>query len=154
MKTRKYLTLLTAVLMLFTLALAGCGGEGGATALTEEEYQAAFEKLGEDFSAIQTDITAITSEDVDSALSLLEQSKQSLREFINIIPPEAYAAAHEKLAAGCQGMVDYLEATTQLVGETDETKIGESVDSMLDVFTNATDEIMEGAELLEAAVNE
>lgn len=151
MKKKKYLTLLTAFLLLFSLALSGCSGDSDS--LTEEEYQAAFEKLGEDFSAIQNDVSSITLEDVDGALALLEQSKESLRDFITIVPPEAYAAAHEKLAAGCQGMVDYLEATTQLMGETDQTKIEEAVNSMTDIFTSATNDMIEGAEMLEEAVN-
>lgn len=156
MKVRKYCSLLTALVMVCALLLAGCGGgeteEAGA--LTEEEYEAAVVKLGEDFTTIQNDAAALDVTDPEAALQLLEDCKAPLEEFIAIVPPAVYAEAHAKLVSGSQAMISFLDTTGTLVGETDATKIQEVYDTMMEQIQTATNDMTEGADLLAEAAGE
>ena len=159
MNTKKHLHLLLALLLVFCLALSACGGGsdngGGETsnALTEEEYQDAVTKLGEDFTASQVEASNLDTSDVDAAVKLLEDAKAPLQEFIAITPPDTYAAAHEKLQSGSQAMVDYIDLVVEIVDETDPTKLQEASEKMMDLIQTAMTDLMVGSQLLEEAAN-
>lgn len=159
MKRNKILTMILSVLMAVLLAclLAGCGkGEdaedvASGEALTEEEYQDAVAKLGEDFTALQDEANNVDTSDVEAAVKLLESLKAPLNDFINIIPPDAYAAAHEKLQSGSRAMIGYIDAVISMVSETDQTKIAEFATKMMEFVQTAMNDLTEGAEMLTEA---
>lgn len=159
MKKNKVLTMMLSMLLVALLAvsLAGCNKSGdngdaaGGEALTEEEYQDAVTKLSEDFTALQEEANNLDTTDVDAAVELLEGLKAPLNDFISIVPPEAYSAAHEKLQSGSQAMIDYIDVVIGMVGETDQTKIEEATAEMLELIQTATTDLTDGAQLLAEA---
>lgn len=160
---RRVLALLAALAL--TVSLTACGGDNAATdggkasassaaasstptALTEQEYQDAVTKLGEEMSQIQEDANGIDATDVDAAKELLDSMKQPLQDFMNVTPPESYADAHEKMKSGCQAMIDYLDTAASMLGETDTTKLNEAATKMQEQMTTAINDLAEGSAML------
>ena len=159
MKRNKWAVRLTGMLLagLLAFSLTACSqGEGasGTTegeALTEQEYQDAVTKLSEDFTTLQTEAANIDTTDVDAAVELLESFKAPLEEFMAVVPPEVYSAAHEKLSSGSQAMIDYIDVMSGMVGETDQAKLEEATTQMLELVETAMADLTEGADLLASA---
>ena len=153
----RILAILAALTM--ALSLTACGGDKAANgdkaaasstaaALTEQEYQDAVTKLGEEMSQIQQDAANLDSTDVDAAKELLESLKQPLQDFMNVTPPESYADAHKKMQSGCQAMIDYLDTASSMIGETDSNKLTEDATKMQEQMTTAINDLTEGSAML------
>ncbi len=148
MKNCKRLWPLFLALVLALSTLTACGGKGG-DAMSEEDYKAEFEKLGEDLTAIQEDSANLDLTDPDTAKKTLEDMKKPFADFINVTPPDSLKDAHEKISSGCQAMVDYIDTTLSLVGETDATKLQEASTKMGEQLQTAMTDLGEGAAMLE-----
>lgn len=146
-RLKKALVLLLSLCLL--VAMTACGG--GEKTMSKEEYEDAVTKLGEDFTAIQNEAAGLDMSDVDGAVKLLEDAKTPLQDFIALTPPDDYADAHAKLSSGSQAMVDYIDIVIAMVNETDMDKIQEQAQQMLEYIQTATQDLTEGAALLEEA---
>ena len=120
-------------------------------ALTEEEYQTAVTELNDKLTSIQTDASALDPNDPDAAKQLLEDMKAPFQDFINITPPASYADAHEKMKSGCQAMIDYLDTVNSMLEETDEGKLQEAANTMMEQLQTAVTDLTEGATMLSEA---
>lgn len=143
---RKLGVLLLALCLL--LAMTACGG---SKALTKEEYEDAVTKLGDDFTAIQNEASNLNMDDLDQTVKLLEDAKAPLQEFMALTPPDVYAGAHEKLSSGSQAMADYIDVVIAMVNETDLNQIQQQAQEMLELLQTASQNLTEGAALLEEA---
>ncbi len=160
---KKILVGITAFCMVFSLV--ACGNDNSndnasksntgntsqseqQTALSKEDYQASFSQLSADLQSIQSQASNIDLTDVDAAKSLLEDLKKPFSDFMNQVPPAEYKEAHEKITSGCQAMIDYIDACSALVGETDTTKIQEATGTLTGYLQTAVNDLMEGSELI------
>lgn len=154
MKRSRTVTLF-AMLMALVLALSACGNTGGGSgsteALTEEAYMEAVTKLQDAFTDIQNQAGTLDTTDVEAATQLLESMKAPLEEFIAVVPPESFSAAHDKLKSGSQALIDFLDTTLSIVGETDTTKLQDASTKMMEQIQTATTDMTEGSQLLAEA---
>ena len=148
MRTRKYISLLLVMLLTCATLLSACGGKSSGEALTEEGYLEAAAKLEEHFAAISSNGFSLDPADTDAALELLESMKAPLEEFTAIVPPEAYAAAHEKLLSGSQSMIACLDTMINMMSETTPAEIQSATEAMLEQFQTASHDLMAGTQLL------
>ncbi len=164
---KRIFTGIVALCMVFSLS--ACGGndsnnsnnagnaskssasESKQTALSKEDYQASFTELATELESIQSEAANIDTTDVDAAKKLLEDLKQPFSDFMSQVPPAEYEEAHQKITSGCQAMIDYIDACSALVGETDATKIQESTQTLTGYLQTAVTDLMEGSELLASA---
>ena len=131
MKTCKRLLALLLALTMLTALLTACGTkDADDAALTEEESQTAVTELND---------------------KLLEDMKAPFQDFINITPPASYADAHEKMKSGCQAMIDYLDTVNSMLEETDEGKLQEAANTMMEQLQTAVTDLTEGATMLSEA---
>ncbi len=152
MKTCKRLLALLLALTMLTALLTACGKkDADDAALTEEEYQTAVTELNDKLTSIQTDASALDPNDPDAAKQLLEDMKAPFQDFINITPPASYADAHEKMKSGCQAMIDYLDTVNSMLEETDEGKLQEAANTMMEQLQTAVTDLTEGATMLSEA---
>ncbi len=145
------------------LSLTACGGktdnQGGAdgadaqasAALTEEEYQQAAENLATELAAIQTEVSKLDWNDTEAAKSALEELKKPLNNFMLVTPPTSYEAGHEKMKSGCQALIDFVDVTISIVGETDQAKLEAGSVRMQELIAASVNDMAEGAALLEQA---
>ena len=158
MKTKKSLSWLISLLLVSAMVLctAACSSNsanaGASEALTEEEYQEAVTKLGDSFTALQTEAASLDLTDPDAAKEMLESLKAPLSEFIAIVPPETFQSAHEKMKSGSEAMIDYIDTAISLVSETDAAKIQEASTTMMEQLQTASNDLLEGAQMLEDAM--
>ena len=152
MKTCKRLLALLLALTMLTALLTACGKkDADDAALTEEEYQTAVTELNDKLTSIQTDASALDPNDPDAAKQLLEDMKAPFQDFINITPPASYADAQEKMKSGCQAMIDYLDTVNSMLEETDEGKLQEAANTMMEQLQTAVTDLTEGATMLSEA---
>lgn len=166
MKTKTFSRLAVLMLtlaMMLTLAACGNGNQNNNSsnnsdneqpvALTEEEYQQAVIDLGDKVTEASNAAASLDPNDPEAAKQVLADMKAPFVEFMAITPPEAYAAAHEKLQTGCQAMIDYIDLVTSLIDETDPSKIADAQPQMMELLQTVTDSFTEGSQLLAEAVS-
>ena len=167
MKTKtscRLVTLLLALTMMLSLAACGNGnqnndssnnsdGDQQPVALTEEEYQQAVIDLGDKVNEAADAANSLDPNDPEAAKQVLADMKAPFVEFMAITPPEAYAAAHEKLQTGCQAMIDYIDLVTSLIDETDPSKIADAQTTMVELLQTVTNSFTEGSQLLAEAMS-
>lgn len=147
-KISKALMLMLACCMVVSLAACNKDDGGSGDALTEQEYQDAVTKLSDDITAIQNDVANMSGDDKEAGIKALEDMKTTLNEFINVTPPKAYEAAHEKLKSGSQAMVDFIDAAIEVVNEEDAEKAQEKSTEMMELMQTALTDLAEGSQLL------
>lgn len=164
---KRMFTGIVALCMVFSLSACGGNNSNGAdnasksgdgsvsqteqTALSKEDYEASFTELANELQSIQSEATNIDTTDTDAAKKLLEDLKKPFSDFMSQVPPAEYEEAHAKITSGCQAMIDYIDACSALVGETDATKIQESTETLTGYLQTAVNDLMEGSELLSSA---
>lgn len=156
--TKRLLAVLMAGVMAFSLAACGGKDKGNAdpnapVALTEEEYQQAANDLGTKMSEIQKGV-ADAQTDPEAAKKILEDVKKTLSEFMELTPPESYAAGHEKIKSGCQAMIEVMDIANEMadMGEgADPNKLTEMLTTMQEKMVQGSTDLQEGAKLLDEA---
>ena len=139
---RRIALLLSVAVM--SVSVVACGGgkgdaaQGEETTLTEEEYEAKAEELGEKLNS------AIDPNDVEAAKEFISGLKDPFIEFGSLKAPEKYAAAHEKFKSGCDAMVEYLD---MMVTAMDSGDI--DMEKMTSLITTIQNDFTEGASMLE-----
>ncbi len=147
-KLMKRIALLLSVAVM-SVSVVACGGgkgdaEQGETTLTEEEYEAKAQELGEKLNSAMTDASSIDPNDVDAAKEFIAGLKDPFIEFGSLKAPEKYAAAHEKFKSGCDAMVEYLD---MMVSAMDTGDI--DMEKMTSLITTIQNDFTEGASMLE-----
>lgn len=147
---RRIALLLSVAVM--SVSVVACGGSGNSngnaaqeeTTLTEEEYEAKAQELGEKLNSAMTDASSIDPNDVEAAKEFIAGLKDPFIEFGSLKAPEKYAAAHEKFKSGCDAMVEYLDmmVTAMDTGDVDMEK-------MTTLITTIQTDFTEGASMLE-----
>ena len=115
-KIQQYLLMLVLIAgMIFSLSACG-------DAKAKEEYKAAYQQLLSDMEyAGEMDL-----DDVDTAIDVLQDIRYNMTQFIAIDPPSACKEGHEKLASGCQAMINYIDTAFEYV-DMIESGYGDSV---------------------------
>ena len=145
---RRIALLLSVAVM--SVSVVACGGSNGGSAaqeeatLTEEEYEAKAQGLGDKLSNVMTEAASIDPNDVDAAKEFISGLKDPFIEFGSLKAPEKYAAAHEKFKSGCDAMVEYLDL---MVGALDSGDI--DMEKMNSLVTTIQNDFTEGASMLE-----
>ena len=145
---RRIAVLLSVAVM--GVSMAACGGSGNSSAaqeeatLTEEEYEAKAQELGEKLNSSMTDAASIDPNDVDAAKEFIAGLKDPFIEFGSLKAPEKYAAAHEKFSSGCDAMVEYLD---MMVSAIDTGDI--DMEKMTSLLTTIQNDFTEGANMLD-----
>ena len=162
---KKQLRMIAALLSLsLVLLLSACGGtntsgtsgtdtstsEAAPVAVSEEEYQQAVVDLQAELTEVQSN--KIEVNDLEAAKQQLEALKQPFADFMNIVPPEAYADAHAKLQSGCQSMIDYVDIAIQIVEATNDAKRQELSTQLVAALQTGAADLAEGATMLEEAM--
>ena len=148
-KLVRRIALLLSVAVMSVSVVACGGGKGDAahgeeTTLTEEEYEAKAEELGEKLNSAMTDASSIDPNDVEAAKEFISGLKDPFVEFGSLKAPEKYAAAHEKFKSGCDAMVEYLD---MMVTAMDSGDI--DMEKMTSLITTIQNDFTEGASMLE-----
>ena len=145
---RRIALLLSVAVM--SVSVVACGGgkgdaaQGEETTLTEEEYEAKAEELGEKLNSAMTDASSIDPNDVEAAKEFISGLKDPFVEFGSLKAPEKYAAAHEKFKSGGDAMVEYLD---MMVTAMDSGDI--DMEKMTSLITTIQNDFTEGASMLE-----
>ncbi len=142
---KRIVALLSVAVM--SMSVVACGGgnkAAGADTLTEEEYEAKAEELGNSLNSAMTDAASIDPNDVEAAKEFIEGLKSPFVEFGALNAPEKYADAHAKFKSGCDAMVEYLDICVKAMdsGEVDTEK-------MTSLLTTIQTDFTEGAAMLE-----
>ncbi len=144
---KRIVALLSVAVM--SLSVVACGGGSGsktadANTLTEEEYEAKAEELGNSLNSAMTDAASIDPNDVEAAKEFIEGLKDPFVEFGALNAPAKYADAHAKFKSGCDAMVEYLDICVKAMdsGEVDTEK-------MTSLLTTIQTDFTEGAAMLE-----
>lgn len=147
-KLVKRIALLLSVAVMSVSVVACGGGSGNAaqeeTTLTEEEYEAKAQELGEKLNSAMTDASSIDPNDVDAAKEFIAGLKDPFIEFGSLKAPEKYAAAHEKFKSGCDAMVEYLDMMVTAIDSGDI-----DMEKMTSLITTIQNDFTEGASMLE-----
>ena len=143
--------LLLAGLMMLSLVACGEAKEDAADAMTKEEYQQAVATLGEDMQEVVNRAAEVDTTDEGESTAVLEELKAPLEEFVTIVPPESYAAGHEKVCEGCEALIDYIDIVISIIGTTDEEALNQAAEQMETAAEKATTALQEGDELLQQA---
>lgn len=112
-----------AVVLCLLLSLTACGGQDQTAGneaqdaanapMTEEAYQEQVDALSADIGEAMASLGALSASDEDALREGVEAIRAMItpfREFAAIAnPPEAWAEAHSKVAAGCTLFADSLE---------------------------------------------
>ena len=123
-----------------TASLSGCALFGGGQeeeAMTAEAYVTAFEDLTEEMPDTQAALEALDPSSGDTAEDV-EGMKAPYEDFMALTPPEDYAGVHEEMQAGCQSMMDYIDAAAD----------GADAQSAQVLLQAAVDHFAEGASLI------
>ena len=122
-----------------TASLSGCALFGGGQeeeTMTAEAYVTAFEDLTEEMPDTQAALEALDPSSGDTAD--VEGLKAPYDDFMALTPPEDYAGVHEEMQAGCQSMMDYIDAAAD----------GADAQSAQVLLQAAVDHFAEGASLI------
>ncbi len=166
------MTLVLAMVMIFTLA--GCGGgddknAGGNGALSEKDYVAKVTELYKSAETAATDgMGQVDQTDpqkmIDGLNKVIEDVTPIYEEMGALQAPEKYADQQAKIKAGCDAAVELLKLSADMTdmavkaqaGEVDQeeaqTKLQELTSKMTDLqaasteFQTAVDEVMADAE--------
>ncbi|MCI9201199.1 MAG: hypothetical protein HFI03_12475 [Lachnospiraceae bacterium] len=142
---KRIAALLSVAVMCVSVVACGGGSEkAGADTLTEEEYEAKAEELGNSLNTAMTDAASIDPNDVEAAKEFIEGLKDPFIEFGALNAPAKYADAHAKFKSGCDAMVEYLDICVQAMdtGEVDMEK-------MTSLLTTIETDFTEGANMIE-----
>lgn len=151
--TKRLLALLAASALV--LGLGACGEkaeEEAEGALSEEEYIDAVDNLSLEMFSVQQASQEAEIADEQAARDLVEELQKPLRDFIAIVPPAAYAEAHEKLQSGCQAMIDYIDIIFDAAGQTDDDVLQQAAEDANEKLMTAMEDLSEGSTLLGDAV--
>ncbi len=143
---------MTAVL---ALALGACGEkktQQAEGALSEQEYIDAVDELNIEMYELQKAAQQDKITDEQAAQALVEELKQPMLDFAALVPPAAYADAHEKLSSGCQAMAEYIDIILAAAGETEEDALRQAAEDANDKLMTAMNDLSEGSLLLGEAM--
>ena len=131
------------------MSVVACGGvcNGGAAqeeTLTEEEYEAKAEELGNSLNSAMTDAASLDPNDVDAAKEFIEGLKAPFVEFGALKAPAKYADAHAKFQSGCDAMIEYLDICIAAMDSGDV-----DMEKMTSLLTTIQNDFTEGASMLE-----
>lgn len=144
---KRIAALLCVAVMGMSVVACGGGSNGGAAqeeALTEEEYEAKAEELGNSLNSAMTDAASLDPNDVDAAKEFIEGLKAPFVEFGALKAPAKYADAHAKFQSGCDAMVEYLDICIDAMDSGDV-----DMEKMTSLLTTIQNDFTEGASMLE-----
>jgi hypothetical protein len=131
-----------AVLAGVALAIAGCGGGGGDSALSADEYRDAADEICRAFEARTDALDEPASEEgvVDFLEAGLEINREQLSELRDLNPPEDLSETHDE----AMGFLD--EQLSGIQEATDRIKDGEDAATVIDDLTPEIDAAQEKAD--------
>ncbi|MGI6181665.1 MAG: hypothetical protein ACOYIE_06270 [Agathobaculum sp.] len=138
-----------------TLTLCACGekkAQQAEGALSEQEYIDAVDTLNIEMYKLQTAAQENEITDEQAAQALVDELKQPMLDFAALVPPAAYAEAHEKLSSGCQAMADYMDIILAAAGETEDDVLRQAAEDANDKLMTAMNDLSEGSLLLGEAM--
>ena len=142
---KRIAALLSVAVMCVSVVACGGGSEkAGADTLTEEEYEAKAEELGNSLNTAMTDAASIDPNDVEAAKEFIEGLKDPFIEFGALNAPAKYADAHAKFQSGCDAMVEYLDMCIAAMDSGDV-----DMEKMTSLLTTIQNDFTEGASMLE-----
>lgn len=142
---KRIAALLSVAVMCVSVVACGGGSEkAGADTLTEEEYEAKAEELGNSLNTAMTDAASIDPNDVEAAKEFIEGLKAPFIEFGALNAPAKYADAHAKFQSGCDAMVEYLDMCIAAMDSGDV-----DMEKMTSLLTTIQNDFTEGASMLE-----
>ena len=144
---KRIAALLCVAVMGMSVVACGGGSNGGAAqeeTMTEEEYEAKAEELGNSLNSAMTDAASLDPNDVDAAKEFIEGLKAPFVEFGALKAPAKYADAHAKFQSGCDAMVEYLDICIDAMDSGDV-----DMEKMTSLLTTIQNDFTEGASMLE-----